>query len=108
MNGTISLTSTPAVGSTATFTLPLKVASWSGSLPIARSSVDTQMLARSFPRVSTHRDILKQQMSEMATSDRNQPHAEQLHEQPVESDGGANTLTPEQRSNIHVLLVEDK
>jgi hypothetical protein len=109
MHGSIELTSTPAVGSTATFTLPLKVFSWLGEVPIARPSSETQLLARSLPRGSTHRDILNQQISEIVTSNRAHSHPIQDEKKKAgEAGGGLNALNPDQRSRINILLVEDK
>jgi len=109
MHGSIELTSTPAVGSTAIFTLPLKVFSWLGEAPIARPSSETQHLARSLPRGSAHRDILNQQISEIATSNCAHSHPIQNEKKRArEAEGGLNALTPDQRSRINILLVEDK
>lgn len=108
MHGSIELVSTPAVGSTATFSLPLKVSSWSGDIPIAHASSETQLLAQSLSRGSTHRDILNQQISEIVTSG----HIPQFTKHPqtnqIETESGVGSLTTHQRNKINVLLVEDK
>lgn len=108
MHGSIILTSTPSAGTTATFTLPLKVNAWSGDAPLAKSSLERQHLAQSLPRGSTHRDILNQQISDIVTSGHNPPHPDSLEKQPIEPEGGVSALTTDQRSLVHVLLVEDK
>src|SRR3979409_1162172 len=98
MHGSIELTSTPAVGSTATFTLLLKVSSWSRDIPIARSSSEMQCQAPSPPRTPVHRDMLNQQISEIVTSGRTPQHSYHLDKSPEERGSDANSLTPEQRS----------
>lgn len=108
MRGSITLTSTPTVGSTATLTLPLKVSSWAGNPQIARSLSEAQRLARSHPRSSTQRDTLNQEISNLVTPECNSPRPDHLQGLPIEPEGSSNALTPDQRSRIHVLLVEDK
>ena len=108
MHGSIELTSTPAVGTTATFTLPLKVSSWCGDIPITRSTSESQLLAQSLRRNSTHRDILNQEISNIVTSGPDPPRSEHRKKSHTEKSGDVSTLTRDERSRIHVLVVEDK
>jgi hypothetical protein len=108
MHGSIELTSTPAVGSIATFTLPLKVSSWSGDIPITRSASDSQLLAQSLRRNSTHREILNQEISNIVSSGPDLPRSEHRRRSHTEKEGDLSTLTRDERSHIHVLVVEDK
>lgn len=108
MRGSINLVSTPGVGSTATFTLPLKVSAWSGNIPIARTASQSQILAQSLRRSSTHRDILDQEISNLVSSSRHSELGEHRGDSEVEEDEATNALTREQRKHVHVLVVEDK
>lgn len=108
MNGSIGLTSTPRVGSTATFTLPLKISRWTGDVPIARSASEAQIQAQSFRRGSIHRDILNQEISNIVTAGPEVPLLEQHTKSLSGQKRDAGDLTMEERKRVHVLVVEDK
>ena len=116
MAGSITLDSTPGLGSKAIFTVPLKVSSWcrdahptTPSPPHLESNTDSdkaplwiQPLHRSMSE-----DLLNQQISNSVMS--STPPPLQSSSRHGSIDKAANTgLTPEQRSKIHVLVVEDK
>lgn len=126
MKGSITLESTPDVGSKATFIVPLKVSSWclnhrldtdTSSAPYPRFDLSnmsskipiwTQSIAHRFQ----NQDPTSQQISKSVTSYQPVPPP------PVERssrhnsiDGFSNnsrTFSAEQRSRTHVLVVEDK
>lgn len=118
MKGSIELESTPNKGSKATFIVPFKVSSWTKT-PI-RESFSTSPSLGFHSRVNTwtqplaHRsinqDLLNQQISASVTTS-----FPSLSHPPSRNQSLDNTfnlqigpLTPEQRSKIHVLVVEDK
>jgi CheY-like chemotaxis protein len=116
MTGSITLDSIPGFGSKAIFTVPFKVSSWccgphlaTPSPPHLESSTDSngaplwiQPLHRSMSE-----DLLNQQISNSVTN--YTPPPLQSSSRHGSIDKAANTgLTPEQRSKIHVLVVEDK
>jgi hypothetical protein len=108
MNGTIDLVSNPGAGSTATFTLPLKVSAWSGNIPIARTASESQILTQSLRRSSTHRDILNQEISDLVSSSSRSQHGERRSDSEADEDKGTSADTTEKRKHTHVLVVEDK
>lgn len=132
MNGSIDLESTLDHGSKATFIVPLKVSSWcrnprlesSSSSPNlgfhSRAATWTQPLAQR----SINQDLLNQQISASVTTSfpslaqaSSSRHASlditsNLSSRHPSMDSAFNfqigSLTPEQRSKVHVLVVEDK
>jgi hypothetical protein len=116
MAGSITLDSTPGLGSKAIFTVPFKVSSRccdarleTRSPPQLESNTDSngdplwiQPLHRSMTE-----DLLNQQISNSVTN--HTPPPLQSSSRHGSIDKSANTgMTPEQRSMIHVLVVEDK
>jgi hypothetical protein len=126
MKGSITLESTPNVGSKAAFTVPLKVSSWclnprfdtSASSPphpgfhFSNISSKTPTWTQPLANCSINQDLLNQQISNSVKN--YQP----VQPPPIErslrqgSIGTISniplTLSPEQRSRTHVLVVEDK
>jgi hypothetical protein len=126
MHGSISLTSTPGAGSTATFSAPFKIASCGRDPQLASPSPptlgiripspgiasplktvgDSDKVSRPSPDRTMTSELLNQQISSSVTN----------YNSPVKMskkgslDIGAKTgdLSPEQRKNVHVLVVEDK
>ncbi|KUJ15072.1 M4WV, histidine kinase-group IX protein [Mollisia scopiformis] len=116
MNGSIELESTPKQGSKATFIVPFKVSSWtrtsvretfstSPNLGFHTRSTWKQPLAHR----SINQDLLNQQISASVTT--SFPSLSQSSSRHPSLDNTFNlqigSLTPEQRSKTHVLVVED-
>jgi hypothetical protein len=116
MSGSITLGSTPSLGSKAIFTVPFKVSSWcrdphlpTPSPPHLESSTDSngaplwiQPLHRSMSE-----DLLNQQISNSVTDYTPPPLQSPSRHRSIDKAANAG-LTAEQRSKIHVLVVEDK
>ncbi|TGO08120.1 hypothetical protein BTUL_0225g00110 [Botrytis tulipae] len=121
MSGTISLDSEEGVGSTATFTIPLKVSSYCRyprrsntpaklELSFTNNNSDSQSMP-STPlvlRPSSHRGQVKQQLinQQISTSETNHVLPPYLRNGDKNKDDGPK-LPPEERGEILVLVVED-
>jgi hypothetical protein len=129
MHGSIDLESTPGVGSKATFKVPFEVSSWHQSPYVPSSSPPNPGFRyhiqpdKSAPwtlppeqRATSH-DLLNQQISSSVTEYTPPPPSRSRHGSVASLSRHASietitdkspNLTPEQRSKIHVLVVEDK
>jgi hypothetical protein len=126
MHGSITLESTYHKGSTATFTIPLKVSSWArksslisastlnpGSRYYSKTSRPSIWAAPLAPR-AVNQDLLKQQISNSMTNYSQTTTEKMSLESHNNTDAISMTplvsenLTLEQRNRIHVLVVEDK
>jgi hypothetical protein len=126
MNGSISLTSTPSVGSTATFEVPFKIASWCRnpwptSLPhptigfqIASPDVSSQLkrdnvsrFSRPLAKRSMTSELLNQQISSSVTN-YTSPISRGIKSGGMDAGAAATSLSLEQRKSVHILVVEDK
>ncbi|KAI6714863.1 hypothetical protein PZA11_007741 [Diplocarpon coronariae] len=124
MQGSIDLESTPGLGSKATFTVPFEIFSWHRNLRQEIRTPSPKMGLRFAPQIrspswaapfshrSDNQDLLNRQISCSVTS----TSSYQPPSIPSSSREGSmdNTfkpplahLTPEQRSRIHILVVED-
>jgi hypothetical protein len=129
MKGSITLDSTPNVGSKAIFTVPLKVSSYCRNprfdasttspphLGFRRSARTSKTLTPTSTQNVAHRsinqDLLNQQISNSVTDYSpvpSPPMDRSLRHSSVESlsSGIPLPLSAEQRSMVHVLVVEDK
>lgn len=132
MNGSIDLESAPNKGSRATFIVPLKVSSWCRNprLDSSSSSPNLGFHSRTAPwtqplaQRSINQDLLNQQISASVTTSfpsLAQPSASRHASLDIASNLSSRhpsldnafslhigSLTPEQRSKVHVLVVEDK
>jgi hypothetical protein len=124
VKGSITLESTPNIGSKAIFTVPLKVSSWcrnprfdvsTSSLPAFRlssMSSKTPPWTQPFAHRSISQDLLNQRISNSVMNYPlilSTPIGGSSHHGSIDSISNLSlTLSPEQRSKIHVLVVEDK
>ncbi|PMD19299.1 hypothetical protein NA56DRAFT_690619 [Hyaloscypha hepaticicola] len=128
MKGSITLQSTPGVGSKAIFTVPLKVSSycrnprldsstWSPPHPGFRLSERTGLTltptwSQNLARRSINQDLVNQQISNCVADYPplpSPPIDRSLRHSSIETLNSSLplTLSPEQRSKVHVLVVED-
>jgi len=126
MKGSITLESTPNIGSKATFTVPLKVSSWrrnpqldvSASSPphpgfrLSTRTSKTSTWSQSLAHRPISQDLLNQEISNSVT---NYPPVPPPQLERSLRHGSINaisnlplTISLEERSKTHVLVVEDK
>jgi CheY-like chemotaxis protein len=129
MKGSITLQSTPGIGSKAIFTVPLKVSSycrnprldsstWSPPHPGFRLSERTSLTltptwSQNLAHRSINQDLVNQQISNCVADYPplpSPPIDRSLRHSSIETLNSSLplTLSPEQRSKVHVLVVEDK
>jgi len=128
MKGSITLDSTPNVGSKASFTIPLRVSSWccgpnfgaiTSSPPnpgfrLSSRPIKIPMFKEPFAHRTMNKDLLNQQISNSMTNYPPMQHSPPQFERSLRH-GSINeisnlplVLSAEERSKIHVLVVEDK
>lgn len=128
MKGSITLDSTPNIGSKATFTIPLRVSSWcrnpnlvalASSPPNPGFRLSTKPIRipsweKPFAHRSMNQDLLNQQISNSMTNYPPMQHSPPTFERAMRH-GSINEisnlpimLSAEERSKVHVLVVEDK
>lgn len=129
MKGSITLDSTPNIGSKATFTIPLRVSSWcpdpnlaalASSPPNPGFRLSTKPIRipsweKPFAHRSKNQDLLNQQISNSMTNYPPIHNSPPQFERSMMRQGSLNEisnlnamLSVEERSNVHVLVVEDK
>jgi len=120
MDGSIELESKPNLGSKATFTLPFKVSAWHQDTPAERDSPSPNLGFRLAPLTkvpswttplvhrSINQDLLNQQISSSVTASYHPQSVQLTRQGSVDSSlQPLSQLSTEQRSRIHVLVVED-
>ena len=121
MDGSIELESKPNLGSKATFTLPFKVSAGHQDTPAERDSPSPNLGFRLAPLTkvpswttplvhrSINQDLLNQQISSSVTASYHPQSVQLTRQGSVDSSlQPLSQLSTEQRSRIHVLVVEDK
>ncbi|PVH74467.1 hypothetical protein DL98DRAFT_519277 [Cadophora sp. DSE1049] len=120
MGGSIDLESKPDIGSKATFILPFKVSAWHRDPRLDTDTPSPNLGFRLAPLTKTpswttplvHRsinqDLLNQQISSSVTASYHPPSLPSSRQGSVDSALlPISHMSPEQRSRIHVLVVED-
>lgn len=121
MDGSIELESKPDIGSKATFLLPFKVSAWRQDVRLDTDSPSPNLGFRLAPLTkvpswttplahrSINQDLLNQQISSSVTASYHPPSVPSTRPGSVESHLlPISQLSMEQRSRMHVLVVEDK
>jgi len=122
MHGSIALESNPTVGSKATFTVPLRVSSRRHDPRVDSTASSPNLGFRYAPpnkvptgapllaHLSINQDLLNQQISSSVTHSYSPPIPSPSRHGSIDTSYNfpRTQLTPEQRSRIHVLVVEDK
>ncbi|KAG4435186.1 hypothetical protein IFR05_009325 [Cadophora sp. M221] len=120
MDGSIELESRPSVGSKATFTIPFKISAWHQDPRLDTSAQSPNLGFRLAPLTkvpswttplihrSINQDLLNQQISSSVTASYHLPSVPMSRHGSIDSAFLAiPQLSTEQRSRVHVLVVED-
>lgn len=121
MDGSIDLESQPNVGSKARFTIPFKISAWHQDPRLDTSAQSPNLGFRLAPLTkvpswttplihrSINQDLLNQQISSSATANYHPPSVSLSRHRSTDSAFlSIPQLSTEQRSRVHVLVVEDK